>query len=241
MKKVLFYSVLTVLLTASCNNSEKPDYSNAHTLRDSLITKFKFDYKSDTAITDEYIVRVVDSVIFADESEKYIRFSFFEEYKDTLLAYVDYFFSDTLDKSHYNLEDDEIKYINLLALVGTMFSDNYSDDYLDITLLKNDYSLSIEYLGAYMRIKYQGGNPNINTDLLMDSIANHIHDHLESNLNYFYYEVDTDYEGYPIIDIYNNTTIDAIRSLAEELAGSRYVKYINNYEFRLKKYSKKIN
>ncbi|MDR1555706.1 MAG: hypothetical protein LBS88_01575 [Tannerellaceae bacterium] len=216
----------------SCNNNipNKLDYSNATTLKDSLLVKIKYNYNSKEISNDTkeyYQSGNLDSLLllevnFLDSifSHKEIRFRFFTEYEDTLIANIDYFFSDTLDLPYINLD-----------------------------LLKEDYLLEVYSLGNTFRIKYKGGNPNVDSNFIMDSIAKKLHNHLESNLNYFYYDIGTN-NGEPIIDFTNSKIIESTIALAETYRGLyhynesthdsylKYMKVINDYKFREKKYRK---
>lgn len=255
MKKgILLIALLTAFTACNIKTNDKPDYSNIYTLRDSLIVKTKFENENKDSLVfygdgDSLVLSIeyyVDSQMlckydFDDahnysrmpKSEKEVRFEYFilPECSDTLLACVDYFFLDTID-----IPD------------------------ISVDLLKDDYNLEIyNPFTNTLRIKYKGGNPDVNTDILMDSIAKCLHSHLENNLHYYNYEIGTHY-GSPIIDFDNSRFLD-IRYSSAESAHDLYIAYlrafgsdkksdeyydtyikktkeINDYEFRMKKYSK---
>jgi hypothetical protein len=141
------------------------------------------------------------------------------KYEDALIANIDYFFADTLD---------------------------IPDIHLD--LLKEDYLLEVSSSGHTFRIKYKGGKPYVDSGIIMDSIAKELHNHLESNLNYFYYNIGTN-NGEPIIDFINSKSVESTRYLAGSLkylpyfrdSYVEYMKQINDYDFRVKKYKKQPN
>jgi len=131
--KIILVTFLTICIS-SCDNktSDKPDYNKAFTLRDSLITKLKFDLKSDSITLTSYdmtpnpdedgVTRQFKTVSYSESIENYadtiiqyetyksIRFHL-SEYTDTLMAHVDYFFSDTLDMPYFEFEIFNENYI----------------------------------------------------------------------------------------------------------------------------------